>query len=136
MSKSRTRNGGARKQRYCGECVWIWVGTRKDGKWVRDPVTELLGIHCKDGCTCVDANTLGIKGKPCDRLIVMCKKRAHGCNDCTCTFEFKAGAWAQIGEICGGVGGCACTPPGHYRKWGKVSGDDLPYTTIAVTWCH
>jgi hypothetical protein len=139
MGKSRASNAKAKKAAYCGECIWIWIGTKKEGTWVRDPLAQLLGIGCSDGCVCVDANTLGIKGKLFDRLIVLCKdkKEEYGCSECSCTFMFQAGAWALVQNNCGTCGGnCACTPPDQFKKWGKVTGDVSPFTTIMVTWCH
>jgi hypothetical protein len=138
MGKSRATNAKAKKAAYCGECIWIWIGTKKEGKWVRDPLAQLLGHGCTDGCVCVDANTLGIKGKLFDRLIVMCKRKAaYACSACTCTFEFRNGAWAQIENNCGPCGAhCVCTPPERLRTWGKVAGDVVPFGTLMATWCQ
>lgn len=140
MGKSRSRKGSARKPVYCGECVWIWIGTQKKGRWVRDPVARLLGIDCKAGCKCVDANTLGIKGKPFQRLIVMCKKSGEfdDCSACSCTFSFQNGIWNLEKNNCGPCGDCSCTDPGLYREWGKVRDeiDSLIPVPLAVTWCH
>jgi hypothetical protein len=138
MGKSRASNAKAKKAAYCGECIWIWIGTKRKGKWVRDPLAQLLGIGCSDGCVCVDANTLGIKGKLFDRLIVACKERPHtDCGSCTCVYQWQAGAWALIKNNCGGCGAsCTCTPPEQLKKWGKVTSEVSLITTTMVTWCR
>ena len=85
-----------------------------------------------------DANTLGIKGKLFDRLIVNCKEKGErACDVCNCVYAFQAGAWALTQNNCGTCGGnCACTSPEQLKKWGKVTDHVSPFTTIMVTWCH
>ncbi len=138
MGKSRSSTGKAKTSGSCGECVWIWIGTKKKGKWVRDPWAQLLGIDCKAGCTCIDANTLGIQGKPFDRFIVMCKKRPHrDCDDCTCVYEYQGGVFVLQRNNCGTCGAtCACTPPDMLRKWGKVKSEIKGLATYVATLCH
>jgi hypothetical protein len=130
--------GKAKRPGYYGECVWMWKGTKKKGKWVRDPLAMLLGIDCKNGGTCVDANTLGVQGKPLDWLIVMCKKdHGAGCDACTCTYTWGAGGWVRQSNNCGKCGAnCGCTSPNMIRKWGKVRANIRMLQATCVTWCH
>jgi hypothetical protein len=127
--------GKAKRLGNYGECVWIWINKKR--KWVRDPLAIVLGITCKNGGKCVDANKLGISGKPFDRLIVMCKKGfGAGCDTDTCTYVEQGGAWVPKSNNC--APNCTCTQPTMYKKWAKAMAmaNIAIGTTTMVTWCH
>jgi hypothetical protein len=96
---------------YYGYCFWIWIGPAgKGGKWVAPSFAA--GLGCKHGGQCVDANTLGVPGKPFELLVLQCKKEKGlglGCSDFTCVYEYEGGQMVLQQNNC--KGNCGCTNP-------------------------